>query len=81
MVGWSIPVQRSHHSILGERCRVGFVHAPNGVTPLLHIIAWHIVGIVEGGDDEDQPGENGEEFVGPDCLDWMGLASRERVDC
>lgn len=81
MVGWSIPVQRGHDSILGERCRVRFVHSPNGETPLLHIIVWDIVGIVEGSDYEDQPGENREELVGPNSLDWMGLASREWVDC
>ena len=51
------------------------------MTPLLHIIAWDIEGIVEGSGDEDQPGKDGENLVGPDCLGWMGLASSERVDC
>jgi hypothetical protein len=60
---------------------VGSVYSPDGVTPVLLVIGRDMEAVVEGGDDEKEPCEDGEDLVGPDGLSGMGLASREWVHC
>jgi hypothetical protein len=76
-----MPVNGSNDGILGEWGGMSSVDSPNSMAPALHIISWYIEGVVEGGNDKKQPGENTEDFVRPNCLGWVGLASCEGIHC
>lgn len=73
------PVQRAHQGIEGEGGRECLVLTPDGVAPELDIVLGYGKGVVDAGDDDEEPGDDGEDFVGPDSLDALGFASSEGV--
>jgi len=78
----SIPVDRGDEGIEIEwRASKVLVDSPDGAAPLIHIIARNIVGIVEAGNDDEEPREDGCDLVGPDDLGAVGLTRREWVVC
>jgi hypothetical protein len=57
------------------------VMSPNRVSPSFLIVVGNSKRIVNTCRGIDDPSEDCENFVGPDCLYWMGLASRKWVRC
>jgi hypothetical protein len=55
------------------------VVAPDGVVMLMMAILGNAIGVVETDDDCEKPCEDGQDFVGPDGLDRVRLASGEGV--
>lgn len=56
------------------------VLAPDGL-PMISTIGRNAEGVVDGHEDVQKPGEDGENFVGPDGLDRVRLPSSKRVCC
>lgn len=52
---------------------------PDGI-PMMLAIVWCAICVVNAGNNADEPCEDGQDFVGPDSLDWMRLSSAEGVD-
>ena len=75
------PVDGGDDLILSERGMMCSVNAPDGVAPFLDIVTRYVKRVVEGRDDEQEPGEGSKDLVSPDCFDWVRLASCERVHC
>lgn len=59
---------------------VGTVLTPDGVTLVLSNIVWAVEGVVDGGDNDEEPSEDGEDLVGPDSLRVVRVALGEWVD-
>lgn len=47
---------------------------------MLADIVWGVEGIVDRGDDDEEPRQDGEDLVGPDGLCVVGVALGEWVD-
>lgn len=47
---------------------------------MLADVVWGVEGIVDGGDDDEEPREDGEDLVDPDGLCVVGVALGEWVD-
>ena len=75
-----VPVDGSDQAVQGKCGVVGRVLAPDGVTNMLADIVWRVEGVVDGGDDNEEPREDGEDLVGPDRLCVVGVALGEWVD-
>jgi len=73
------PVYRSDDGVQGEWGDSSIVDAPDCMTPVLLIIVWDMVGVVDAGDNDQDVGEDGQGLINPDTLGAMGLASREWV--
>ena len=73
------PVNGGDDGALSERSVIQLVDSPNCMAGFLLIIPWYIERIVEGSDEEKEPGESTEELVSPNGLDCMRLASCKRV--
>ncbi|KAI9677734.1 MAG: hypothetical protein M1829_002506 [Trizodia sp. TS-e1964] len=58
----SRPVDRYDDAVQGEGGGMGSILAPDGAT-FVHIVLGSIGVVVEGRDNEEQPGEDGEDFV------------------
>lgn len=76
----SIPVDGSDQAVQGKCGVVGTVLTPDGVTLVLSNIVWAVKSVVDGGDNNEEPREDGEDLVGPDGLRIVGVAFREWVD-
>jgi len=55
------------------------VDSPDGAAPLIHIIAWDIVCVLETGNDDKEPREDGCDLVGPDDMAAVRFALGERI--
>lgn len=73
------PIERSHEGIQGERCRVRGIVSPDGISPALFIIVGNFKGVVDAGQDRQEPCDDGEDLVSPDGPHRMRLASQEGV--
>jgi len=73
------PVNGGDDGVLSERSVIQLVDSPDCMAGFLLIIPWYIERIVEGSDEEKEPGESTEELVSPNGLDCMRLASCKRV--
>jgi len=49
------PINGDYDNVQGEGGPIESVHIPNGMAPLSNIIIWSVEGIVEGGDDNQEP--------------------------
>lgn len=75
----SEPVQRAHQGIQSEWSWVCLVLTPNRISPLLLVIVWVGKGIIDGGDDNQEPSEDCQDLVCPDSLNIVGFAFGEGV--
>jgi hypothetical protein len=53
--------------------------SPNGISPVLLIILRHAKSVVDAGKDRQEPCDDGHDFIRPNGLDIVGVASCERV--
>jgi len=73
------PVKRGHQGIEREGSRETRVLSPDGVSPFQLVILWHAIGVIDGEDDIQKPGEDSQDLVGPDSLIIVGVAICEWV--
>jgi len=59
----------------------GFVLLPEPVAVRALVLAGLVEGVPDGGDDEEEPGEEGEELVASDTETRSLFAAQEGVDC
>jgi len=78
--GFCIPVEGGDQSIESERAPImQTVVAPDGVVLVMLAIIGDAIGVVKADDDCKKPCEDGQDFVGPNGLDGVRLASGEGV--
>jgi hypothetical protein len=74
------PVEGGDDAVLGEGR--GGVVAPDGVVPVLVVaFVWGAEGVVDGGDDEDDVGDEGGDAEEDELLCGVVFAAGEGVDC
>lgn len=59
-----IPVDGSNDNVQSERSSIDSVHIPNCMSPLLDIVLWSIPRIVESRNNQQEPGNYGQDLVG-----------------
>jgi len=75
----SEPVERGNESVQSKACWVSCIMSPDGISPMLLVIHRHAKGVIDTGDDGQEPCDDGQDLVRPNGLHIVGLASGERV--
>jgi len=75
----SKPIERAHQRIQGKWSIMIPINPPDGVSPMLLIIVRLGECVVDGGNDSQEPSEDGQDLVSPDSLNIVGIASGEGV--
>lgn len=73
------PVDGRNDRVQLKGCMPTLVLPPDGVVWVFAIV-WGVEGVVDAGCDSEEPGDDGEDLVGPDGFGIVGIAAGKGVD-